>query len=180
MSEWPWSQANHYAMENLDITLVLFLLLGAVAASAVIYYVLRIAREYLIPDRATGGTIRRAVVRDLSLNTHNVTQWTDGRLRLDFLLALIKKLEASLEQDVGTLRRLGHDDPQYEHETRQMVEPGLRRFTFDQHLRGECRTLIPLLQFCARDLAQSQSLDMTQQLRALDEIQAAIKLGDRD
>jgi hypothetical protein len=165
-------------MQNLDITLVLFLLLGAVAASAVIYHVLRIARECLKPDRATGGTIRRAVVPDSSLNTHIVTQWTDGRLRLDFLLALIKKLEASLEQDVGTLRRLGHDDPQYEHEARQMVEPNLRRFTFDQHLRGECRMLITLLQFCALDLAQSQNLDMTQQLSALAEIQAAFKLVD--
>lgn len=165
-------------MQNLDITLVLFLLLVAVAASAVIYYVLTIAREWLKRDRATGGTIRRAVVPDSSLNTHIATQWTDGRLRLDFLLALIKKLEASLEQDVGTLRRLGHDDPQYEHEARQMVEPSLRRFTFDQHLRIECRMLIPLLQFCARDLAQSQNLDMTQQLSALAEIQAAIKLVD--
>jgi hypothetical protein len=60
-----------------------------------------------------------------------------------------------------------------------MVEPNLRRFTFDQHLRDECRVLIPLLQFCARDLAQSQSLDMTQELSALAEIQAAIKLADR-
>jgi hypothetical protein len=166
-------------MQNLDITLALFLLLGAVAASVVIYYVLRIARECLKLDHAAGGTIHRTVVPDSSLNTHIVTQWTDGRLRLDFLLALIKKLEASLEQDVGTLRRVGHDDPRYEHEARQMVEPNLRRFTFDQHLRGECRILIPLLQFCARDLAQSQSLDMTQQLSALAEIQAAIKLVDR-
>ena len=165
-------------MKNLDITFVLFLLLGAVAASTVIYYVLRIAREGLNPDRVTGGTICRAMVPDSSLNTHIGTQWTDGRLRLDFLLALIKKLEASLEQDVVTLGRLGHDDPQYEHEARQMVEPNLRRFTFDQHLRGECRMLIPLLQFCARDLAQSQSLDMTQQLSALAEIQAAIELVD--
>ena len=39
--------------------------------------------------------------------------------------------------------------------------------------------LIPLLQFCAQDLAQSQSLNMTQELNALAEIQAAIKLVDR-
>jgi hypothetical protein len=167
-------------MKNLDITLVLFLLLAAGAAGAAIYYSLGIAREWLKQwNRPTNGPIRRAVVPDSSFNTHIVTQWTDGRLRLDFLLALIKKLEASLEREVGTLRRLGHDDPQYEHEARQMVEPSLRRFTFDQHLRGECRMLIPLLQFCARDLEQSQSLDMTQQLSALDEIQAAIKLVDR-
>jgi hypothetical protein len=166
-------------MQNLDITLDLFLLLGAVAASAVSYYVFRIARDWLKRDRATGGTIRRAAVPDSSLEAHIATQWTDGRFRLDFLLALIRKLEATLEQEVESLRRLDHADPQYEHEARQMVEPNLRRFTFDQHLRSECRMLIPLLQFCARDLEQFQSLDMTQQLSALAEIQAAIKLVDR-
>jgi hypothetical protein len=166
-------------MQNLDISLVLFLLLGAVAASAVSYYVLRIAREWLKRDLATGGTIRRAAVPDSSLDAHIATQWTDGRFRLEFLLGLIKKQEATLEQEVETLRRLDHADPQYEHEARQMVEPNLRRFTFDQHLRSECRMLIPLLQFCARDLAQSHSVDMTRELSALAEIQAAIKLVDR-
>lgn len=166
-------------MLDLDIISILFLLLGAVAASTVIYYVLRIVREWLKRNRLIGGTVRRAIVPDSSLDAHISTQWTDGRLRLDFLLALIKKLEAALEQDVETLRRLGHIDPQYEHQARQMVEPNLRRFTFDQHLRDECRVLIPLLQFCARDLAQTQSLDMTQELSALAEIQAAIQLADR-
>jgi len=166
-------------MLDLGMTSVLFLLVGAVAASAVIYYVLRIVREWLKRNRPIGDTIRRAVVPDSSLDAHIVTQWTDGRLRLDFLLALIKKLEAALEQDVETLRRLGHADPQYGDQARQMVEPNLRRFTFDQHLRDECRMLIPLLQFCARDLAQSQSLNMTQELSALAKIQAAIKLVDR-
>lgn len=166
-------------MLDLDMTSILFLLLGAVAASAVSYYVLRVAREWLKRNRPTGDLIRRAVVPDSSLDAHISTQWIDGRLRLDFLLALIKKLGAALEQDVETLSRLGHADPQYEHEARQLVEPNLRRFTFDQHLRDECRVLIPLLQFCAQDLAQSQSLDMTQELSALAEIQAAIKLADR-
>jgi len=123
--------------------------------------------------------VRRAVVPDSSLEAHIATQWTDGRLRLDFLLALIKKLGAALEEEVEALRRLGHADPLYEHEARRMVEPNLRRFTFDQHLRDECRVLIPLLQFSARDLAQSQNLDMTQELSALTEIQAAITLADR-
>jgi len=166
-------------MLDLGMTSVLFLLVGAVAASTVIYYVLRIFREWLRRNRPTGDPTRRALVPDSSLDTHIAAQWTDGRLRLDFLLALIKKLRTALEQEVETLRRLGHADPQYEHEARQMVEPNLRRFTFDQHLRDECRVLIPLLQFCARDLAQSQSLDMTQELSALAELQAAIKLGDR-
>jgi hypothetical protein len=167
-------------MQNLDMTSVLFLLLGTVAGVAVIYYSLEIARERLGQwNHATNGTIRRAVVPDSSLDAHIASQWTEGRLRLDFLLALMKRLRASLEQEVETLCWLDHADPQYEHEARQMVEPNLRRFTFDQHLRDECRMLIPLLQFCARDLAQSQSLDMTQELSALAEIQAAIKLVDR-
>lgn len=167
-------------MQNLEMTSVLFLLLGAVAAIAVIYYSLGIAREWLGQwNRATNGTIRRAVVPDSSLDGHIATQWTEGRLRLDFLLALIKQLRASLEQEVETLRRLDHADPLYEHEARQMVAPNLRRFTFDQHLRDECRVLIPLLQFCAHDLAESQGLDMTQKLGVLGEIQTAINSVDR-
>ena len=83
-----------------------------------------------------------------------------------------------LEQEVETLRRLDHADPLYEGEARQMVGPTLRCFTFDKHLRDECRVLIPLLQFCAQDLAESQGLDMTQKLSVLDEIQAAIESVD--
>ena len=166
-------------MQNLDIASLL-LLLGTVAGVATIYYSFGFARQWLGRwDRATNGTIRRAVVPDSSLDAHIATQWTEGRQRLDFLLALIKKLGVSLEQEVETLRRLDHADPLYEREARQMVEPNLRRFTFDQHLRDECRMLIPLLQFCAQDLAQSQSLNMTQELNALAKIQAAIKLVDR-
>ena len=167
-------------MQTLDFAFALLLLLGTVAGVAAIYYSFGIAREWFGQwNRATNGTIRRAVVPDSSLNVHIVTQWTDGRLRLDFLLALIKKLRASLELEVETLRRLDHADPLYEYEARRMVEPNLRRFTFDQHLRDECRMLIPLLQFCAQDLAESQGRDMTQELNVLAEIQAAIKLVDR-
>ena len=167
-------------MQNLDMTTVLFLLLGAVAAIAVIYYSLGIAPAWVGQwARATNGTSRRAVVPDSSLDTHIATQWTEGRLRLDFLLALIKKLGVSLEQEVETLRRLDHSDLRYEREARQMVEPTLRRFTFDRHLRDECRMLIPLLQFCAQDLAESQGRDMTKKLSVLAEIQAAIKSADR-
>ena len=83
-------------------------------------------------DRPTGNPIRRAVVPDSSLDAHISTQWTDGRLRLDFPLALIKKLEDELEQEVEALRRLDHADPQYGDQARRMVEPNLRRFTFDQ------------------------------------------------
>lgn len=166
-------------MQNLDMTSV-FLLLSAVACVAAIYYSFGIARQWLRRwNRATNGTIRRAVVPDSSLDAHIATQWTEGRLRLDFLLTLIKKLGASLEQDVETLHRLDHADPLYESEARKMVEPSLRRFAFDRHLRDECRMLIPFLQFCAHDLAESQGLDMTQKLSVLAEIQAAIKSVDR-
>jgi hypothetical protein len=166
-------------MLDLGMTSVLFLLVGAVAAGTVIYYVLRIVREWLRRNRPTSDPLRRSAVPDSSLDAHISTQWTDGRLRLDFLLALIKKLEDALEQEVEALRRLGHADPQFGDQARRMVEPNLRRFTFDQHLRDECRMLIPLLQFCAQDLAQSQSLNMTPELNALAKIQAAIKLVDR-
>jgi len=167
-------------MQTLDFTFALLLLLGTVAGVAAIYYSFGIARKWLGQwNRATNGTIRRAVVPDSSLDAHIVTQWTDGRLRLDFLLALIKKLGASLEQEVETLRGLDHADPLYAREARQMVEPNLRRFTFDQHLRDECSMLIPLLQFCAHDIEESQGLDMKQKLSDLAEIQAAIKSVDR-
>lgn len=167
-------------MQNLDIAYLLFLLLGTGAAIAAIYYSFGIAREWLGQwNRATNGTIRRAVVPDSSLDAHIATQWTEGRLRLDFLLALIKKLGASLEQEVETLRRLDHSDPLYGREARKMVEPTLRRFAFNQHLRDECRVLVPLLQFCAQDLAESQGLDMTEKLSVLAEIQAAIESVDR-
>ena len=129
--------------------------------------------------RATNGPIRKTVAHDSSLDEHIATQWTEGRLRLDFLLALIKQLGVSLEQNVEMLRRLDHADPLYEHEARKMVAPSLRRFTFDQHLRDECRMLISSLQFCAQDLTESQGLDMARKLSVLAEIQAAINSADR-
>ena len=115
-----------------------------------------------------------------SLDAHIATQWTEGRLRLDSLLALLKVLRTSLEQGVEKLSHLHPADAPYQSEARQMVEPTLRRFTFDKHLRDECRILIPLLQFCAHDLVQCHGVDMTQKLRVLAEIQAAIESVDRD
>jgi hypothetical protein len=166
-------------MQYLDIGFISFLLLGAVAAFVAIYYSFGIVREWLGQwTRATNGAIRKTVAHDASLDEHIATQWTEGRLRLDFLLALIKRLGISLEQNVETLRRLDHADPLYEREARRMVEPSLRRFTLDQHLRDECRMLIPSLQFCAQDLAKSQGLDMTQKLKVLAEIQATIDSAD--
>ena len=166
-------------MQNLDMTSVLFVLSGAVAATVIIYS-FEITREWLRRwTCATDGTIRRAVVPDSSLDTHIAAQWTEGRIRLDELLSLIKKLEVSLEQEVETLRRLDHSDPRFQLEAGRMVEPTIRRFAFDHHLRDECRMLIPLLQFCAQELAESQGVDMTLKLRVLAEIQADIKSADR-
>ena len=114
-----------------------------------------------------------------SIESHIATQWTEGRLRLDSLLAMLRKLEASLEQEVGKLR---HPDPAAsptESENLQQVGSTLRRFAFDKHLRAECRALVPLLQFCARELMESQGRDMTLKLSVLAEIQAAIEVADR-
>ena len=167
-------------MQNLDIGLISFLLLGAVAAFAAIFYSFGMVRKWLEQwTRSTNGLIRKTVTHDASLDEHIATQWTEGRLRLDFLLAVIKRLGVSLEQNVETLRRLDHADPLFEQEARKMVEPSLRRFTFDQHLRDECRMLIPSLQFCAQDISDSQGHDMTQKLKVLAEIQAAIDSADR-
>lgn len=94
-------------------------------------------------------------------------------------MALIEALAASLEQEVTELNRLDTSDPLYECTARRMVNPTLRRFTFDQRLRDECRMLVPLLEFCGRDLAESQRINTSEQLAALAEIKAAIQSVDR-
>ena len=168
-------------MKNLDIASIVFLLLGIVAGIAAIYYSFGIVREWFRQRYRTGkSSIRGTDAVGSLLDGHIVTQWTEGRLRLDSILTLIKSLATSLEQEVETLRRIDHADPRYEREVRQRVEPTLRCFTFDKHLRDECRMLIPLLQFCAQDIAASQGLDMTQKLSVLGEIQAALESVNRD
>jgi len=165
-------------MQDLDMASVLFLVLGVVGTIAAISYSFCIARGRLgRVNRITDG--RNGNGQAVSLDAHIASQWTEGRLRLDSVLTLITQLGTSLEHEVERLRRLDHSDPLYEHEARQMVEPTLRRFTFDQHLREECRVLVPLLQFCAQDLADSQGIDMTKKLSVLAEIQASIESVDR-
>lgn len=166
-------------MQNPDIASLLFLLVGAGTAIAALSYLFRFARQWLGQRNATKYEMPRPVAPEVSLDTHIATQWTEGRLRLDSVVTLITQLGTSLEQEVETLRRLDQSDPRYEREARQMVEPTLRRFTFDQHLRDECRVLVPLLQFCAQELAESQGLDMTHKLGVLAEIKAAIESVDR-
>jgi hypothetical protein len=166
-------------MLNLNLTTGLFLLSGTAAGMAVVYYSFVLAREWFRQRPPSDkGIFRKKNMPETSLNAHIATEWTDGRLRLDSTLALIKSLADFLEKEVKALRRLDHSDPRYEGEVRQMVGPTLRCFTFDKHLRDECRVLIPLLRFCAEDLAQSQGLDMTQKLTVLDKIQAAIESVD--
>jgi len=114
-----------------------------------------------------------ATTVDGLLNAHIATQWTEGRVRLGFLLALMKELRASLEQDVETLGRLDPSGAEYEHEARGTVAHNIRRFTFDEHLREECRVLVPFLQFCGHDLAE-QGRNTTEQLKALEEVLAVI------
>jgi hypothetical protein len=163
-------------MLNLDLTAVLFLLSATAGGIAVVYYAFVLAREWSRQWPSSGKAIfRKKNMPETSLNAHIATEWTEGRLRLDSVLTLIKSLADLLEKEVKALRRLDHSDPRYDGEVRQMVGPTLRCFTFDKHLRDECRVLIPLLRFCAQDLALSQGLDMTQKLTVLDEIQAAIE-----
>ena len=165
-------------MPNLDLTSIVFWSSTAVGI-AVIYYSFVLAREWFTQWHLSGkGIFRGHHVAETSLNAHIASQWTEGRLRLDSVLTLIRSIADLLEKEVKALRRLDHSDPQYEGEVRQKVGPTLRCFTFDKHLRDECRMLIPLLRFCAEDLAQSQGLDMTQKLIVLDEIQAAIESAD--
>jgi len=153
--------------------------LTAVAILAVVYFAAKIVR---------GGwrTVGRHVhwrgsrtATSVSIDEHIATQWTEGRRRLDSLLRLIGTMGVSLEQDVETLRGLDHADPLYEREARRRIAPTLRRFAFDRHLRDECRMLVRLLQFCGKDLSESQGLDTAEQLRTLASLRVAMESTDR-
>ena len=145
-----------------------------------LYYAARLSLAW----RASGSvavsrSALRAKLAAVPLDTHIATEWTDGRRRLDAVLSLIEALAASLAREVAELNRLDISDPLYERATRNMVSPALRRFTFDQHLRDECRMLVPLLEFCGRDLAESRGMNTTEQLAALAEIKAVIQSVER-
>jgi hypothetical protein len=161
---------------NLDVVSTLFVFLAGVAAAAVSYYAVAMGRMWFgkRPPDILGALTRRPPVGSPSLNAHIATEWTDGRLRLDSLLALIKALGTSLEHEVETLSHLDPSDRGYNSEARHLVEPTLRRFTFDRHLRNECRVLVPLLLFCANDLNEFQGMDMTAKIAVLGQIQVVI------
>ena len=86
----------------------------------------------------------------------------------------MKDLRASLKQDVETLGRLDPSGAQYEREAHRAVEPNLCRFTFDKHLRDECRVFGPFLQFCGHDPADARDWNTTEQLKALKDAEASI------
>lgn len=119
-----------------------------------LYYATRLSHAWRASGRvaASRSTVRTRLAA-VPFDTHIVTEWTEGRRRLDALLALIEALAASLELEMAQLTRLDTSDPLYDRAARSMVNPALRRFTFHQHLRDECRVLVPLLEFCGRDLA---------------------------
>ena len=113
----------------------------------------------------------------LDLRTQEVAEV--GRMRLDSLLRLINGLSEALQQDVEALSQLDLSSPSCEQEARERISPTLRRFTFDQRIRDECRALIRLLQFCGEDLSQSHGIDTANQLQALASIDAAIASAER-
>jgi hypothetical protein len=169
-------------MLNPDIVSAILVFLVGVASAVALYHAAGVVRIGFGKESsaASGALSRRSIVAGSSLDAHIATEWTAGRLRLDGLLALLKTLGVSLEQQVEKLKHLGPAHPGYNSEARSMVGPTLRRFTFDTHLRDECRVLVPLLQFCAHDLMEFQGMDMTQKLGVLAQIQVALESGGRD
>ena len=114
-------------MPNLDLTFILFWA-SAAAGIAVMYYSFVLAREWFRQWHPSGkGIFRRNTVAETSLNGHIASQWTEGRLRLDSVLTLIKSLADLLEKEVKALRRLDHSDPQYEGEVRQKAKDAASR-----------------------------------------------------
>jgi hypothetical protein len=167
-------------MQNIGIISAMIWFGAGSGTMVLLYYAARLSHAWRGSGRvAASRSAGRTRLVAVPLDTHIATEWTDGRRRLDALLALMEALTASLELEVEKLNRLDPSDPLYDRATRSMVNPTLRRFTFDQHLRDECRELVPLLEFCGRDLAESQGMNTTEQLAALAEIKAAIQSVDR-
>jgi hypothetical protein len=166
-------------MQHIGIANTLLWFLAAVGVLATTYLVAGIARgAWRVVQRH--GKVRWGSSMTATIDEHIAGQWTEGRQRLDSLLKLIAKIGALLEQDVDSLRRLDQADPSYEREARRRVAPTLRRFAFDKHLRDECRMLVPLLQFCGKDLADTQGMDTADQLSALASLQVAIESTARN
>lgn len=167
-------------MQDLGIASAIISFVAGAGTVTMLYYVSRISHAWRERIRVAARlAVGRTRVAALPLDSHISTEWTDGRIRLDALLVLIRALRASLDREVATLNHLDPSDPLHEREAHKMAGSALRRFTFDQHLRNECRVLVPLLEFCGRDLAESQGVNTAEQLAALAEIQAVIQSVDR-
>jgi hypothetical protein len=167
-------------MQNVEITSVMIWFVAGAGTMVLLYYAARLSHAWRASGHVAASRLAiRTRLAAVSLDTHIATEWTDGRRRLDALLALIEALATSLEREVANLNRLDTSDPLYDSAARRMVNPALRRFTFDQHLRDECRVLVPLLEFCGRDLADSRGMNTSEQLAALAEIKAAIQSVER-
>jgi hypothetical protein len=161
-------------MQNVSMsTWTVWFLIG-IAVLAFLYVPIEMIRDRWRKGHHAGRGSTSGTAAGELLNTHIASQWTEGRVRLGFVLALMKELRASLEQDVQTLGRLDPSGAEYEREAHSKVEPNLRRFTFEKYLWDECRVFVPFLQFCGHDLAESQGRNMTDQLKALQDVQAAI------
>jgi hypothetical protein len=167
-------------MQELGIASTIISFVAGAGTVAMLYYASRISHAWRERIRVAARlAVGRTRLATRPLDTHIASEWTDGRIRLDALLALIKALAALLDREVTTLNHLDPSDPLHEREAHKMAGSALRRFTFDQHLRNECRVLVPLLEFCGRDLAESRGVNTAEQLAALAEIQAAIQSVDR-
>lgn len=161
-------------MQNASMLTWLVWFLVGIAVLPFLYWSIMVTCCWWRKGHHVGGDSTSGTPGGALLDAHIATQWTEGRVRLSSLLALMKELRASLEQDVETLGRLDPSGAEYEREAHRAVEPNLRRFTFDKHLRDECRVLVPFLQFCGHDLADSRGWNTTEQLKALEDVQAAI------
>ena len=161
-------------MQNFSMSTWIVWFLVGIAVLAFLYLSIVMIRYWWRKWHHSGRGSKSGTTVSALLDAHIATQWTEGRTRLGFLLTLMRELRASLEKDVETLGRLDPSGAEYEREARSRVEPTLRRFSFDKHLWEECRVLVPFLQFCGQDLAKSQGLNTAQQLKALDDVQAAL------
>jgi len=143
-------------MQNVGIALAMMWFVVGAGTMVLLYYAARLSHAWRASGPADASrSASRSRLAAVPLDTHIATESTDGRRRVDALLALTEALAASLELEVETLNRLDTSDPLYERAARNMVSPALRRFTFDRHLRDECRVLVLLLDFCGKDLETS-------------------------
>lgn len=119
-------------MQNVGVTSAMIWFGAGAGTMVLLYYAARLSHVWrasgrVVASRSAGRTRLAAV----PLDTHIAAEWTDGRRRLDTLLALIEALAASLELEVAKLHRLDTSDPLYDRRRRQYGKHCLASF----HLR---------------------------------------------